>query len=641
MAVGNITLNSAENSPNESSCDVFIYQRAAVVLFPIFYSVVFIVSACGNSLVLYMICQRKQKFNSTSIYLVNLALSDTLFTLALPGRIIYYIRHFDWPFGDLLCRLTTLLFFTNTYAGIGFMTCISLDRYLAMVHPQRLPCLRSVKVVRRVSCLVWALVFLEVAPLMFRSMLREHQGRQTCMEYFNFEGSRFTPYFLILACTISFCCPLIIIMACYAKINLKLRAAAKHNSVTSRSKRNHRANTIILLILLTFIICFSPYHLNVMQFMSRKIHHQATCEELRAFKVSLQITVSLMNFNCCLDPIIYFFAIKTYKSDHGGAWCVLSVSDGVHSRLMPVTGSLNIKMGSTASPVIFTVSTTNNDSNKTTCNTLYAHRDYARVLMPLFYFIVFVVGLLGNCLALHVIRPNLKKINSTTLYSLNLVVSDILFTLSLPLRIIYYAMGFHWPLGEALCKISGIIFYINTYAGVNFMTCLSVDRFIAVVLPLRFARLRKVSNVRYICVGVWLLVLAQTLPLVAMPMTNKEPEGFITCMEYPNFEKVDHIATILLGAVFLGYVLPVSTILICYSVLCSKLHFSAKSNHLTGKSGRSQKAIGVICCVSIVFIICYSPYHIDILQYMIRKLVSSPDCADLTAFQISLHITVV
>lgn len=117
MAVDNITMDSAENSPNQSSCDVLVYQRAAVVLFPIFYSVVFIISACGNSLVLYVICQRKQKFNSTSIYLVNLALSDTLFTLALPGRIIYYIRHFDWPFGDLLCRLTTLLFFANTYSG--------------------------------------------------------------------------------------------------------------------------------------------------------------------------------------------------------------------------------------------------------------------------------------------------------------------------------------------------------------------------------------------------------------------------------------------------------------------------------------------------------------------------------------------
>lgn len=297
-------------------------------------------------------------------------------------------------------------------------------------------------------------------------------------------------------------------------------------------------------------------------------------------------------------------------------------------------------MGSTAAPVTSTFPSTSNTSNKTSCDTLYAHRDYARVLMPLVYSVVFLVGLLGNSLALHVIRPNLKKMNSTTLYSLNLVISDILFTLSLPVRIVYYALGFHWPLGEALCKISGLIFYINTYAGVNFMTCLSVDRFIAVVLPLRFARLRKVSNVRYICVGVWLLVLVQTLPLVGMPLTNQEPDGSITCMEYPNFEQVENMATILIGAVFLGYVVPVVTILVCYSVLCSKLHFTAKTNHLTDKSGRSRKAIGVICCVSLVFVVCFSPYHIDILQYMIRKLTSDPDCADLTAFQVSLHVTV-
>ncbi|XP_014028345.1 G-protein coupled receptor 183-like [Salmo salar] len=279
-----------------------------------------------------------------------------------------------------------------------------------------------------------------------------------------------------------------------------------------------------------------------------------------------------------------------------------------------------------------------NDSN--TCTTLYDHLEYARVLMPLFYSIVFSVGLLGNALALHVIRPNLKKMNSTTLYSANLVISDILFTLSLPLRIIYYALGFHWPLGETLCKITGLIFYINTYAGVNFMTCLSVDRFIAVVLPLRFARFRKVSNVRFICVGVWLLVLMQTLPLLSMPMTNVESDGFITCMEYPNFDQVPNIAYMLIGAVFLGYGVPVVTILLCYSILCCKLRLSAKTNHLTDKSGRSRKAVGVICCVSLVFVVCFSPYHINLLQYMIRKLIYETDCAELTAFQISLHFTV-
>ncbi|KAL4635518.1 G-protein coupled receptor 183 [Arapaima gigas] len=274
------------------------------------------------------------------------------------------------------------------------------------------------------------------------------------------------------------------------------------------------------------------------------------------------------------------------------------------------------------------------------CTNLYDHRNTAGVLMPLHYCIVFTVGLLGNALALHVIRPNLRKMNSTTLYSTNLAVSDILFTLSLPLRILYYAMGFNWPMGETLCKVTGLIFYINTYAGVNFMTCLSVDRFIAVVLPLRFSRFRKVQNVKYICVVVWLLVLAQTLPLLSMPMTNKEANGYITCMEYPNFEKVPNLPIMLIGAVFMGYGIPVVTILVCYSVLCRKLYLAAKSNHLTGKSGRNKKAIGVICCVTLVFVVCFSPYHIDLLQYMIRKLIYSPDCAELHSFQVSLHFTV-
>ncbi|XP_028848157.1 G-protein coupled receptor 183-A [Denticeps clupeoides] len=273
------------------------------------------------------------------------------------------------------------------------------------------------------------------------------------------------------------------------------------------------------------------------------------------------------------------------------------------------------------------------------CSNLYDHRGSAKVLMPLFYVFVFTVGLTGNALALHVIKPNLKKLNSTTLYSANLVVSDILFALSLPMRMVYYGMGFDWKMGEGLCKATALLFYLNTYAGVNFMTCLSADRFIAVVLPLRYARFRKVSTVKYICVGVWLLVMAQTLPLLSMPMTREEA-GHTTCMEYPNFEQVPNLPFMLLGAVLMGYGIPVVTILVCYSVLCLKLRLLARTNHLTEKSGRNRKAIGVICCVIMVFLVCYSPYHIDILQYMIRKLAYEPDCSELHSFQISLHCTV-
>ncbi|KAG9262562.1 G-protein coupled receptor 183-B-like [Astyanax mexicanus] len=274
------------------------------------------------------------------------------------------------------------------------------------------------------------------------------------------------------------------------------------------------------------------------------------------------------------------------------------------------------------------------------CTNLYNHRAVARVLMPMVYSVVCLLGLLGNALALQVIRSNWNKLNSTTLYSANLAVSDLLFCLALPLRIIYYGMGFNWLLGEALCKLTALLFYLNCYAGVNFMTCLAVDRFLAVVLQMRLSKLRKVQNVRYICLVVWLVVLAQTLPLLGMPMTHTEIDGRITCMEYPNFESVQGLPYMLIGAVILGYGFPLATILICYSVLSYKLQQAAKGNHLTERSGSTHKARGVIAGVVLVFVVCFSPYHLDLLQYMIRKLIYDPDCGELQAFQISLHITV-
>ena len=131
---------------------------------------------------------------------------------------------------------------------------------------------------------------------------------------------------------------------------------------------------------------------------------------------------------------------------------------------------------------------------------LYAHHQTARILMPLHYSIVFVIGLVGNLLALIVIIQNRKKINSTTLYSTNLVISDILFTTALPTRIAYYALGFDWRIGDALCRITALVFYINTYAGVNFMTCLSIDRFFAVVHPLRYNKIKRIEHAKCICI---------------------------------------------------------------------------------------------------------------------------------------------
>ncbi|KAM4794894.1 G-protein coupled receptor 183-like [Rhinophrynus dorsalis] len=279
-----------------------------------------------------------------------------------------------------------------------------------------------------------------------------------------------------------------------------------------------------------------------------------------------------------------------------------------------------------------------NSSNQT-CD-LYAHQSSARIGLPLFYSLVFIIGLFGNVLALVVIRKYRRKMNSTTLYSTNLVLSDILFVTALPTRITYYALGFHWPFGEPFCRITSLIFYINTYAGVNFMTCLSIDRFFAVVHPHRYSKMRRVKYAKLICILVWVIVFSQTLPLLLQTMSKTESDGKITCMEYPNFETIPNLPYMLLGACFIGYVIPLGIILACYTQVSIKLCQITKKNPLSEKSGTNKKAINTMILIIIVFLICFTPYHVSIIQHMIKKLTYNPDCTEQQLFQICLHVTV-
>ncbi|XP_075056047.1 G-protein coupled receptor 183 [Mixophyes fleayi] len=274
-----------------------------------------------------------------------------------------------------------------------------------------------------------------------------------------------------------------------------------------------------------------------------------------------------------------------------------------------------------------------------TCD-LYFHHNTARILLPIFYSMIFLFGLLGNMLALFVIHKNRRKLNSTTLYSRNLVVSDICFAIVSPTRIVYYAMGFDWTLGEALCRITSLFLYINTYAGVNFMTCLSIDRFFAVVHPHRYNKIRRVKFAKIICIFVWLFVFFQTFPLLLQEMSHKEPDGKITCMEYPNFEKIPHLPYMLLGACFIGFFIPLGIILYCYSQISIKLCLTAKTNPLSEKTGTNKKATNTIILVIVVFFICFTPHHIALTQHMVKKLIYDPGCHEMQLFQIVLHITV-
>ncbi|MGH0169944.1 UNVERIFIED_CONTAM: hypothetical protein FKN15_058151 [Acipenser sinensis] len=134
---------------------------------------------------------------------------------------------------------------------------------------------------------------------------------------------------------------------------------------------------------------------------------------------------------------------------------------------------------------------------------------------PLFtsvYSVVLVLGLPLNGISVWIFFRRLGLNSVPAIYMANLALSDLLFIISLPLRIYYFATA-RWPFGDAMCMIPGTLFSVNIYSSSLFIGLISLDRFLAVVYPLRSRALRTPGFARLACGTVWLLILALGIPI--------------------------------------------------------------------------------------------------------------------------------
>lgn len=84
-----------------------------------------------NIVALYVFCFRTKQKTTSVIYTINLAVTDLLVNLSLPPRILLYYS----AGACLTCSyLHIFSYFVNMYCSILFLTCICVDRYLAIVQ---------------------------------------------------------------------------------------------------------------------------------------------------------------------------------------------------------------------------------------------------------------------------------------------------------------------------------------------------------------------------------------------------------------------------------------------------------------------------------------------------------------------------
>ncbi|PNJ74542.1 ACKR2 isoform 6, partial [Pongo abelii] len=124
------------------------------VFLPVFYSMIFVLGLSGNLLLLMVLLRYVPRRRMVEIYLLNLAISNLLFLVTLPFWGISVAWH--WVFGSFLCKMVSTLYTINFYSGIFFISCMSLDKYLEIVHAQPYHRLRTRAKSLLLATIVWA-----------------------------------------------------------------------------------------------------------------------------------------------------------------------------------------------------------------------------------------------------------------------------------------------------------------------------------------------------------------------------------------------------------------------------------------------------------------------------------------------------
>ncbi|XP_047468160.1 uracil nucleotide/cysteinyl leukotriene receptor isoform X2 [Mugil cephalus] len=227
------------------------------------------------------------------------------------------------------------------------------------------------------------------------------------------------------------------------------------------------------------------------------------------------------------------------------------------------------------------------------------------ITLSVFYITVFVIAVPGNALALWAFcRQNSTSPSKVFLRSL--ATADICYVLLLPIRVAYHLSDS--PLQDVPCQISGFLFYLNMYCSLYLMSFISLDRFLAVVLPIRSQSVRKPLYARVAVAILWVTVLVTTSPILFSKTKPPSSPGNCSKLYLENPSSTALVSTVV------AFAIPFTTIVVSYILILLKLRTLRQREERPVK----DKAIKMIILILMNFLFAFVPYHVCRVVYIKR-----------------------
>ncbi|TNN66558.1 G-protein coupled receptor 54 [Liparis tanakae] len=241
-------------------------------------------------------------------------------------------------------------------------------------------------------------------------------------------------------------------------------------------------------------------------------------------------------------------------------------------------------------------------------------------LVPTFFGLIMLVGLVGNSLVIHVVTKHQQMKTVTNFYIVNLAATDILFLVCcVPFTATLYPLP-SWVFGEFMCRLVNYLQQVTAQATCITLSAMSVDRCYVTVYPLQSLRHRTPRMALTISVSIWIGSLLLSIP-VAVYQRLEAGDWFgpqTYCSEV--FPSARLQRAFIIYSFLAVYLLPLLTIAACYAFMLKRMGQAGVDPSDSSHQAHAQRAAAVRARVSrmvavmvTLFLICWGPIQVCIL----------------------------
>ena len=238
------------------------------------------------------------------------------------------------------------------------------------------------------------------------------------------------------------------------------------------------------------------------------------------------------------------------------------------------------------------------------------------------YCLILVASLVGNSIIGLIVykTPTLRK--PINYYITNMAMSDLLYPIFLfPLRIAELYVD-SWIIGgsfgQALCKLSVFLPDVSTLVSIQSLVLIAVDRFVAVVFPLR-SPLISPKLCPFVISATWIVAMAVHSPyFFAFKLVEYPAQRACVPKWTEAFGESSSFANYYLAGIIVFFYIPIVLLIILYSIILIKLKSQVhpgehSANAEEQRTSRNRSAIKMAIAIVAGFVFCWVPFTITVL----------------------------